>query len=130
MLASQHCRCRGSSRPLTGSASGFDWPPWELRIGIKTGSLVAGIVGTRRLTYDVWGNTVNAAQRLEEACEPGRVNIAGSTFHQVAALFETEPRGRIEVKHGEALDMYFLDRIRPELAADADGSMPNERFWR
>jgi adenylate cyclase len=103
--------------------------PWELRIGIKTGSLVAGVVGTRRLTYDVWGNTANAAQRLEEACEPGRVNVAGSTFHQVAALFETEPRGRIEVKHMGAVDMYFLDRIKPDLASDAEGCLPNERFW-
>lgn len=103
--------------------------PWELRIGITTGSLVAGIVGTRRLTYDVWGNTVNAAQRLEEACAPGRVNIEGSTFHQVAALFETEPRGRVEVKHMDTLDMYFLDRIKPDLSADAEGCLPNDRFW-
>ncbi len=102
---------------------------WELRIGIKTGSLVAGVVGTRRLTYDVWGNTANVAQRLEEACEPGRINIAGSTFHQVAALFETEPRGRIEVKHMDVVDMYFLDRIKPDLATDAEGCLPNERFW-
>jgi adenylate cyclase len=103
--------------------------PWELRIGIKTGSVVAGVVGTRRFTYDVWGTTVNLAQRLEEACVPGRVNIAGSTLHQVAALFETEPRGRVEVKHMDALDMYFLDRIRPEFAADAEGCLPNPRFW-
>ena len=103
--------------------------PWELRIGIKSGSLVAGVVGTRRFTYDVWGNAVNAAQRLEETCAPGRVNVAGSTFHQVAALFETEPRGRIEVKHMGPLDMYFLDRIKPELAADPEGCLPNDRFW-
>ena len=103
--------------------------PWELRIGIRTGSLVAGIVGTRHLTYDVWGNTANVSQRLQEACEPGRINISGSTFHQVAALFETEPRGRIEVKHMDPIDMYFLNRIRPDLAADAEGCVPNDRFW-
>jgi hypothetical protein len=100
-----------------------------LRIGIITGSLVAGIVGTRRLTYDVWGNTANISQRLQEACEPGRINISGSTFHQVAALFETEPRGRIEVKHMDPIDMYFLNRIQPHLAADAEGCLPNDRFW-
>lgn len=103
--------------------------PWQLRIGIKTGSLVAGVVGTRRFTYDVFGHAVNAARRLEEACAPGRVNISGSTFHQVAALFEAEPRGRVEVKNMGALDMYYLDRIRPELSADAEGCVPNERFW-
>jgi adenylate cyclase len=103
--------------------------PWELRIGISTGSLVAGVVGTRRLTYDVWGNTANLAQRLQAACEPGRINVAGSTFHQAATLFETEPRGRVEVKHMDAIDMYFLNRIRPDLAADAEGCLPNDRFW-
>jgi adenylate cyclase len=90
---------------------------------------VAGVVGTRRLTYDVWGNTANLAQRLQGACEPGRINVAGSTFHQVATLFETEPRGRVEVKHMDAVDMYFLNRIRPDLAADAEGCLPNDRFW-
>ena len=103
--------------------------PWELRIGISTGSLVAGVVGTRRLAYDVWGNTANLAQRLQGACEPGRINVAGSTFHQVATRFETEPRGRIEVKHMDAIDMYFLNRIHPDLAADAEGCLPNDRFW-
>ncbi len=103
--------------------------PWELRIGISTGSLVAGVVGTRRLTYDVWGNTANLAQRLQGACEPGRINVAGSTFHQAATRFETEPRGRIEVKHMDAIDMYFLNRIQPDLAADAEGCLPNDRFW-
>ena len=100
-----------------------------MRIGISTGSLVAGVVGTRRLTYDVWGNTANLAQRLQGACEPGRINVAGSTFHQVATRFETEPRGRIEVKHMDTIDMYFLNRIQPDLAADAEGCLPNDRFW-
>ncbi len=103
--------------------------PWDLRIGIKTGSLVAGVIGTRRFAYDVWGNTVNLAQRLEETCEPGRVNLSGSTLHQVSGLFETAPRGRIEVKHTSALDMYVLDRIKPELSADPEGCVPNDRFW-
>lgn len=104
-------------------------PAWELRIGINTGSLIAGIVGARRLAYDVWGNTVNAAQRLEAACVPGRVNISASTFHRVEALFQTEPRGSVEVKHMGRIDMYFLDRIRPDYAADPEGSLPNGRFW-
>ena len=102
--------------------------PWELRIGVNSGPLIAGVVGTRRLTYDIWGNAVNVAQRLEEAGEPGRVNISASTLHQVAALFETAPRGTVEVKHMGAIDMYFLERIRPELSADPEGCLPNERF--
>jgi class 3 adenylate cyclase len=104
--------------------------PWLLRIGINTGPLVAGVVGTRHLAYDVWGNSVNVAQRLEEACEPGRVNLAASTLHRVAALFETEPRGSIEVKHMGAIDMYFVARIKPEFSSDAEGLTPNEAFWK
>jgi len=103
--------------------------PWQLRIGINTGSVVAGIVGTRRFTYDVWGNAVNVAQRLEQACEPGRVNISASTLHHVAGLFETAPRGTIEVKHLGATDMYFLDRIKPEFSADPEGCLPNDGFF-
>ena len=98
-------------------------------IGVKTGSVVAGVVGTRRFTYDVWGNTVNLAQRLEESCEPGRINIAGSTLHHVQGLFETEPRGKVALKHMDALEMSFIDRIKPDLAADAAGCLPNQRFW-
>ena len=55
--------------------------------------------------------------------------MAGSTFHQVATRFETESRGRVEVKHKDLIDMYFLNRIRPDLAADAEGCFPNARFW-
>ena len=105
-------------------------PSWELRIGVNSGSVIAGVVGQRRFTYDIWGNSVNVAQRLEEACEPGRVNVSASTLHHVARLFQTEPRGQVDVKHIGAVDMYFLDRIRPEFSADPDGHMPNAEFWR
>jgi class 3 adenylate cyclase len=87
-------------------------------------------VGQRRSTYDVWGNAVNVAQRLEQACEPGRINISASTFHQVSRLFVTEPRGSVQVKHIGAIDMYFLDAIRPELCTDAEGCTPSAEFWR
>lgn len=103
--------------------------PWELRIGINSGSVVAGIVGKRRFTYDIWGDAVNVAQRLEEACEPGRVNISASTLTMVERLFVTEPRGSVEVKHKGPVDMFFLDRIRPEFSANDDGTLPNEAFW-
>lgn len=105
-------------------------PLWELRIGINTGSLIAGVVGKRKFTYDVWGNSVNVAERMEAACEPGLVNISGSTAQRVGALFEIEPRGSVEVKHKGEMDMFFLRRIRPEFSADAEGTIPNAEFWR
>lgn len=105
-------------------------PLWELRIGINTGSLIAGVVGKRKFTYDVWGNSVNVAERMEAACEPGMVNISEATAQRAAAVFEIEPRGTVEVKHKGSMEMYFLRRIRPEFAADAAGTMPNAEFWR
>jgi class 3 adenylate cyclase len=103
--------------------------PWLQRIGINTGPIVAGVVGSKRYTYDVWGSAVNAAARLEQACEPGRINVSSSTLHYVGGLFETEPRGSIEVKNLGAVEMHFLNRIRPEFSADAEGCFPNKAFW-
>ncbi len=103
--------------------------PWLQRIGINTGPVVAGVVGSKRYTYDVWGTAVNAAARLEQACEPGRINVSSSTLHYGKGLFETEPRGSIEVKNLGAIEMHFLNRIKPEFSADAEGCFPNEAFW-
>ncbi len=103
--------------------------PWKLRIGINTGPVVAGLVGKRRFTYDIWGDSVNVAQRLEAAAEPGRINISASTYHYVQKLFETEPRGALEVKNKPPMEMFFLSRIKPQFSADAGGTTPNEAFW-
>lgn len=102
--------------------------PWQLRIGINTGPVVAGVVGTKRYTYDIWGSAVNTAARLEQACDPGRVNISSSTLYYLKDSFETEPRGSIEVKNMGAIDMHFLNRIKPEFSTDSDGFVPNETF--
>jgi len=104
-------------------------PPWKVRIGINTGPVVAGVVGRRRFTYDIWGDSVNVAQRLEAAAEPGRINIAASTYHYVNKFFETEARGVIEAKNKPALEMFFVNRIKPEFSADAEGVQPNAAFW-
>ena len=105
-------------------------PAWQVRIGINTGPVIAGVVGKHKFTYDVWGNTVNTAERVEAAGIPGRINIAESTWHHVTSRFETEARGSVEVKHKGAVKMYFLNRIRSEFAADPAGLMPNDQFWK
>jgi adenylate cyclase len=103
-------------------------PHWELRVGIHTGGVMAGVVGSRRFTYDVWGDTVNIAARMESTAEPGRINISQAIWQHVRALFDAEPRGMIEAKHKGKIAMFFLTGIRPEFAAGPDGRRPNDAF--
>lgn len=107
----------------------FRLPAWRVRIGINTGPVIAGVVGRHKFTYDLWGNTVNVAQRLEAAGTPGRVNISANTWHHVKRLFETEARGTIEVKGKGQMPMYFLGRLKAEYAADPARCAPNTHFW-
>jgi class 3 adenylate cyclase len=80
---------------------------FELRIGIHTGPVVAGIVGTRKFAYDIWGDTVNTASRMETSGEPGKVNISGATYERVKDHFECVYRGKVQAKHKGLIDMYF-----------------------
>ena len=105
-------------------------PAWQVRIGINTGPIIAGVVGKHKFTYDIWGNTVNIAERIEAAGLPGRISISESTWQHIKARFETDARGAVEVKHKGLVNMYFLNRIRPEFAFDTAGIMPNNRFWK
>jgi class 3 adenylate cyclase len=81
---------------------------FEIRIGIHTGPVVAGIVGIKKWQYDIWGDTVNIAARMESASKPGRINLSESTFLEIQDEFPCEYRGEIEVKNRGALRMYFL----------------------
>jgi adenylate cyclase len=85
--------------------------PWEVRIGIHTGSVMAGVVGKRKFAYDIWGDAVNVAARMEAHGEAERVNLSENTHHRVKEHFHTEHRGSIEVKNKGVLDMYFLSPI-------------------
>jgi adenylate cyclase len=105
-------------------------PAWQVRIGINTGPVIAGVVGKHKFTYDIWGNTVNVAQRVEAAGAPGRISIAESTWQHIKTRFETDARGAVEVKHQGLVNMYYLNRIKPEFSSDAAGMMPNDRFWK
>ncbi|MBV6428509.1 MAG: hypothetical protein KIPDCIKN_03044 [Haliscomenobacter sp.] len=84
---------------------------FELRIGIHTGPLVAGVVGIKKFQYDIWGDTVNIAARLEETSEPGRVNISQSTYLLVRDQFHCIPRGMIEAKNKGEVEMYFVEGV-------------------
>jgi adenylate cyclase len=82
---------------------------FEIRIGVHTGPVVAGIVGVKKFAYDIWGDTVNIASRMESSGEPGRVNISGSTFGLVKDKFHCVHRGKIEAKNKGFVDMYFVE---------------------
>ena len=81
----------------------------QLRIGIHTGPIVAGVVGTKKFAYDIWGDAVNLASRMESYGEPGKVNISGNTFLHVKDQFNCTYRGEIAVKNKGDVAMYFVD---------------------
>lgn len=83
---------------------------FEIRIGIHTGPVVAGIVGIKKWQYDIWGDTVNIAARMESASKPGRINLSETSYQEINAEFPCEYRGEIEVKNRGFLKMYFLEQ--------------------
>lgn len=100
---------------------------WDIRIGIHTGPVIAGVVGQKKLSYDIWGDTVNTASRMESSGEPGKVNISGTTYEMVKKFFICEYRGKMPVKYKGEIDMYFVNGVRPELSIDMKG-LPNKKF--
>jgi adenylate cyclase len=82
---------------------------WELRIGINTGKVIAGVVGKNKFAYDIWGDAVNVASRMESSGAPGKVNISGETYELVKDHFTFEYRGKVKAKNKGEIDMYFVE---------------------
>jgi class 3 adenylate cyclase len=99
---------------------------WPIRIGLHSGPLVAGVVGTRKFAYDIWGDTVNLASRMESNGEAGMINISGPLYAQVMDYIEVHPRGPVKVKGKGEWQMYFALRLKPEYSAEAKGRVANE----
>jgi adenylate cyclase len=91
----------------------------DLRIGINTGPLVAGVIGKRKFTYDVWGETVNTAAHLERAGAPGRILISEATARALGPAWRIEPRGPVALKRAGTISSYYLIGRAPDLAAAA-----------
>jgi class 3 adenylate cyclase len=83
---------------------------FDMRIGIHTGPVVAGIVGVKKFQYDIWGDTVNLAARMEQNSEAGKINISGSTYKLVKDKFNCVYRGKIEAKNKGEVEMYFVEK--------------------
>lgn len=82
--------------------------PWELRIGVHTGPLMAGVIGHKKFAYDIWGDTVNIASRLESTGEAGRINVSRATYLAIRDRFVCEHRGKLPAKNAGEIDMYFV----------------------
>lgn len=84
---------------------------FNVRIGINTGPVVAGVVGSKKFSYDIWGDTVNVASRMESFSNPGKINISQNTYELVQDVFDCEFRGQIEVKNRGFMKMYFVNGL-------------------
>jgi len=101
---------------------------WKLRLGINTGEIIAGVIGKTKFAFDIWGDTVNTASRTESSGEAGMVNITKATYEYIKDFFVCTYRGKIAAKNKGEIEMYFVDRIRPELSSDTKGMIPNDLF--
>jgi len=94
---------------LTKKALGQDF--WVIRIGIHSGDLIAGVIGSYKFSFDVWGDTVNVAARCEQNSEPHKINISETFHNTIQSFFNFTYRGEIKIKNRGTINMYFLDSI-------------------
>jgi class 3 adenylate cyclase len=85
---------------------------FDMRIGINTGAVVAGVVGIEKFAYDIWGDTVNVASRMQSNSAPGKINISENTYELIKDTFDCEYRGEIEVKNKGMMKMYYVNDIK------------------
>ncbi|MBL7826173.1 MAG: adenylate/guanylate cyclase domain-containing protein, partial [Saprospiraceae bacterium] len=97
---------------LKAERMGQGLPYFEARVGIHIGPVVAGVVGAKKFAYDIWGDTVNTAARMEEACETGRVNVSEDAYWLAKYEFEWQHRGKIAAKNKGSMDMYYVTGIK------------------
>ncbi|MDZ4728125.1 MAG: adenylate/guanylate cyclase domain-containing protein [Leptospira sp.] len=103
-------------------------PYWQLRLGIHSGELIAGVIGDKKFAYDVWSDTVNTASRCESSGMTGKINISSTTYELVKDFFQCEYRGEIPAKHKGNIRMYFVEGLLPELQREGLANVPNQEF--
>lgn len=101
---------------------------WEIRIGIHTGPVIAGVIGTKKFNFDIWGDSVNIASRLETKSIPGEINISKDVVDKIRQYVILEKRGKIPIKNRGEIEMFFLKKLRPEYSEDESGIYPNSKM--
>ncbi|MCY2687628.1 adenylate/guanylate cyclase domain-containing protein [Salinimicrobium sp. TH3] len=91
---------------------------FDIRLGINSGPVIAGVVGLKKFAYDIWGDTVNIASRMEACSETGKINISENTYKLIKDKYKCEYRGEIEVKNKGKMKMYFVTGILKEKSVD------------
>ncbi len=103
---------------------------WNIRVGINTGPVVSGHLGNIKKVFDIWGDTVNTASRMESSGEAGRVNVSESTYLKIQDFFDCEYRGKMPVKYKGEIDMYFVNRLKEEYCQPGSTHLPNTLMLR
>ncbi len=101
---------------------------WDLKIGIHTGPVVANVTGKRKVSYEIKGDTVNTASRIESASDTGNIVISVMTYELVKEFFVCEYFGKVPVKYKGDMDMYVVKGLKPEFSENGDGVTPNKAF--
>ena len=101
---------------------------WEIKIGLHSGPLVAGIIGDKKISFDVWGDTVNIASRAEQNATPNSITITQEIATEVEPFFELQPRGLIKIKYSDAIEMFFLENIKIDHSLFAEGKLANRQL--
>lgn len=99
---------------------------WNIRVGLNTGPVISGNLGHKKRVFDIWGDSVNTASRMESSSEPGEVNVSDNTYVKIRDYFDCEHRGRMPVKYKGEIDMYFVKRLKPMYAEPGSIYKPNE----
>lgn len=108
---------------VMASTQGPDGSPMQLRIGIHTGPLIAGVIGTQKLLYDLWGDTVNTASRMESHGQAGQIQVTQAVVEELEDRFIFRERGTVPVKGMGTLRTYWLVGRRPAVSADAEAAV-------